>query len=160
VARRYIFDSPEPYSYEVSTILLIWCFVLSVAALQWQERHIRGDFVLSRLPKNAQYFIDHLLAPLLGLLCGVLLCWKGIPSAMFSLSIHEVSSSVWKEPIFPVKIMIPIGFGMLCLVLVYQVYKGFAGWPASIRANRKASGPGLAAKPPESSSVEEGTHGS
>ncbi len=127
VARRYIFHNPEPYSYEVSTILLIWCFVLSVAALQHQKRHIRGDFVLSRLPKSVQYFIDNLLAPTLGLLCAFILCWKGIPGAMFSLSIGEVSSSSWKEPIFPVKIVIPVGFGMLCIIIIYQIYEGFAG---------------------------------
>jgi len=127
VARRYLFHDPEPYSYEVSTILLIWCFVLSVAALQYQKRHIRGDFLLSRLPKSVQYFIDNLLAPILGLLCAFILCWKGIPGAMFSLSIGEVSSSSWKEPVFPVKILIPIGFGMLCIVTIYQIYEGFAG---------------------------------
>jgi TRAP-type C4-dicarboxylate transport system permease small subunit len=127
VARRYIFHNPEPYSYEVSTILLIWCFVLSVAALQYQKRHIRGDFLLSRLPKNVQYFIDYLLAPILGLLCAFILCWKAIPGAMFSLSIGEVSASSWKEPIFPTKIVIPIGFGMLCIVIIYQIYEGFAG---------------------------------
>ena len=140
VGRRYLLRSPEPYSYEVCTILLIWCFVLAMAAIQMQQRHIRGDFVLSRLPRKVQYVIDYLLAPLLGLLCAVLLTWKGIPGATFSLSIGEVSSSAWKEPVFPVKIVIVIGYGFLALVTLYQVYRGFARLRSQMSGQK--SGPG------------------
>ena len=31
VGRRYLLHSPEPYSYELSTILLVACVVLAVA---------------------------------------------------------------------------------------------------------------------------------
>jgi len=156
VGRRYFAHNPEPYSYEVSTILLIWCFVLSMAAVQFQERHIRGDFVLNRLPKMAQYVIDQMLAPVLGLMCAVLLTWRAIPGAMFSLSLGEVSPSAWKEPVFPVKIMIPIGFGILCVILVYQVYRGFAGLRSHLAARSGGeNGPGQT----PGASAEEGPDG-
>jgi TRAP-type mannitol/chloroaromatic compound transport system permease small subunit len=124
VARRYLLHNPEPYSYEISMILLLWCFVLSVAALQKQERHLRGDFVLSHLPQRFQFFINRILSPLLAVFCSVMLVWKGWNAALFSLRIGELSMSSWAEPIFPVKIMIPIGYAFLLMVALMQLFQG------------------------------------
>jgi TRAP-type mannitol/chloroaromatic compound transport system permease small subunit len=124
VARRYFLHSPEPYSYEISMMLLLWCFVLSVAALQKQERHLRGDFILSRFPPGLQFFINHILAPGLAVLCGLMLVWKGWAAAMFSLRIGELSMSSWAEPIFPVKLLVPVGYGVLLIVAFMQFFQG------------------------------------
>jgi TRAP-type mannitol/chloroaromatic compound transport system permease small subunit len=124
VARRYLLHDPEPYSYEISMMLLLWCFVLSVGALQKQERHLRGDFILSRFPRRLQYFINHILSPGLAVLCSSLLVWKGWEAAMFSWRIGERSMSSWAEPISPVKILIPLGYGILFLVAVMQLLQG------------------------------------
>jgi TRAP-type mannitol/chloroaromatic compound transport system permease small subunit len=124
VARRYFLHNPEPYSYEISMMLLVWCFVLSVAALQKHERHLRGDFILSRFPPRLQFFINHILSPGLAVLCSVVLVWKGWEAAMFSLRIGELSMSSWAESIFPVKILIPVGYSILCLVALMQLFKG------------------------------------
>lgn len=124
VVRRYVMHSPEPYSYEIGVMMLLWCFVLSVAELQRQERHLRGDFVLSRLPQSFQFLINRILAPLLALLCSAVLAWKGWDAAMFSLRIGERSISSWSEPLFPVKLMIPVGYGFLFIVAISQFIQG------------------------------------
>jgi TRAP-type C4-dicarboxylate transport system permease small subunit len=124
VARRYLMHNPEPYSYEVGMMMLLWCYVLSVAELQKQERHLRGDFILSRLPRGFQYFVNRILAPMLAVLCSAALTWKGWDAAMFSLRIGERSISYWSEPLFPVKIMIPVGYGFLFIVAAFQLFQG------------------------------------
>ncbi|MBN2319951.1 MAG: TRAP transporter small permease [Acidobacteria bacterium] len=124
VARRYILNNPEPYSYEISMMLLLWCFVLSVAALQKQQRHLRGDFILNRLPRNVRFFVNAILSPLLALLCGAVLAWKGWEAAMFSLKIGERSMSAWSEPLFPVKAVIPVGYAFLFIVALAQFIQG------------------------------------
>jgi TRAP-type mannitol/chloroaromatic compound transport system permease small subunit len=124
VARRYLLHNPEPYSYEISMMLLLWCFVLSVAALQKQERHLRGDFILSRLPHRCRLFIQHILSPLLAVMCGAMLVWKGSEAAVFSLKIGELSMSSWSEPLFPVKAIIPVGYGFLLIVALMQLFQG------------------------------------
>jgi len=43
---------------------------------------------------------------------------------MFSLRIGERSMSSWAEPLFPVKVMIPIGYGFLFLVAISQLFQG------------------------------------
>ena len=62
----------------------------------------------------------------MGLFFAFLLTWKGVEVALFSLEIGEVSSSSWGEPIFPIKLMVPVGYALLFLVLLTRIYSGFA----------------------------------
>jgi TRAP-type C4-dicarboxylate transport system permease small subunit len=126
VVRRYIFDSPEPYSYELSMVFMVWSFIFAVAALERQRRHIRVDFVSGRLPAKGQGILLDIIAPILGLFYCSLLTWQGWQVAMFSLSIDEVSSSAWAIPLFPVKILVPVGYGLLCLVILTILFHGVA----------------------------------
>ncbi len=124
VTRRYLFRSPEPYSYELSMMFLLWTFVLAVAWLEKQDSQLRVDFFVVLLPKIIRNFLLRILSPLLGLVfCGVL-TWEGFRVAMYSLGISEKSMSVWAVPLFPVKIIIPIGYGLLCLVLIVKIIRG------------------------------------
>jgi TRAP-type C4-dicarboxylate transport system permease small subunit len=124
VVRRYLLHNPEPYSYELGMMMLLWCYVLSVAEVQKQERHLRGDFILSRLPQGFQYFISRILTPMLAVFCSAMLAWKGWDAALFSLRIGERSISSWSEPLFPVKIMIPAGYAVLFVVAIVQLLQG------------------------------------
>ena len=126
VVRRYAFNSPEPYSYEISTMFLLFSFVFAISAVERLGRHIRVDFVSSHLPENAQHIIVNIIAPLMGLFFAFMLTWKGVEISLFSLKIGEVSSSSWREPLFPIKLMVPVGYTLLVLVLLARIYKGFA----------------------------------
>ena len=136
VVRRYAFNSPEPYSYEISTMFLLFSFVFAISAVERLGRHIRVDFVSSRLPESAQHVIVNIIAPIMGLFFAYILTWKGIEVSLFSLQIGEVSSSTWREPLFPIKIMVPVGYTLLVLVLLARIYKGFA----SLKSNQKKMG--------------------
>jgi TRAP-type C4-dicarboxylate transport system permease small subunit len=126
VIRRYAFNRPEPYSYELSVIFLLWCFIFAVAELEKQGRHIRVDIIISHLPQVAQNILLNIVTPVVGLFVCVLLTWRGWTTAWYSLRIDEVSSSVWAEPFFPIKIIIPIGYGLLCLILLTKLSHGIA----------------------------------
>ena len=135
VVRRYVFNSPEPYSYEISTMFLLFSFVFAISAVERLSRHIRVDFVSSRLPERTQHIIINVIAPIIGLFFAFMLTWKGLDVSLFSLKIGEVSSSTWREPLFPIKLMVPIGYAMLILVLLTRIYKGFA----SLKGDTKKS---------------------
>ena len=124
VFRRYALNSPEPYSYELSTMFLLFSFVLAVACVERYNRHIRVDFVSSRVPEIIEFIILNILGPIAGLFVAVMFTWKGFDVAVYSLQIGEVSSSTWGVPLFPIKIVIPIGYGMLVLVLLSKLYFG------------------------------------
>lgn len=131
VVRRYVFNSPEPYSYEISTMFLLFSFVFAISAVERLGRHIRVDFISSRLPENVQHVILNIIAPIMGILFAFILTWKGVEVSLFSLKIGEVSSSTWREPLFPIKIMVPVGYTLLFLVLITRIYKGFAALKGS-----------------------------
>jgi TRAP-type C4-dicarboxylate transport system permease small subunit len=126
VFRRYFLHSPEPYSYEISTMFLLWSFVLAVAAVERYDRNIRVDFVSNRVPDRTRHFILSIVAPVAGLFVCSMFAWQGFTAAMYSLKIGAVTMTAWKVPLFPIKIVIPIGYIVLCLVLIVKLYFGVA----------------------------------
>ena len=124
VLRRYAFNAPEPYSYEMNVVFMLCSFVFAVSAVEAQDRHIRVDFVSNRVSEIGQQIILSIIAPMMGLFCCLLLVWKSLDNALFSLSLGEVSSSVWKIPLFPVKLVVPIGYALLGIVLIGRIYRG------------------------------------
>jgi TRAP-type mannitol/chloroaromatic compound transport system permease small subunit len=133
VGRRYLIHSPEPYSYEMSTVLLVACVVFSLAALQRHKRHLRVDFIANFLPRTLQEVLTDILTPVLGLFFVVVVTWKSWENAFYSMSIGETSQSSWEEPLFPIKFLVPIGMGLLCLVLAVQLTRGIAALARSIK---------------------------
>lgn len=124
VLRRYLFNSPEPYSYELSTMFLLWTFVLAIAHLEKLDGHLRVDFFVVILPERLKLFLLNVISPLLGLVFCSVLTWEGLKVALYSLEIGERSMSVWAVPLFPIKIIIPLGYGLLCIVLVLKIIRG------------------------------------
>jgi TRAP-type C4-dicarboxylate transport system permease small subunit len=124
VIRRYLFKSPEPYSYELSCIFLIFTFVLAVSTVERENLHIRVDFISNLFSQTVQKILLQIVFPLMGLSVCFFLTWKGLDNALASFSVDERSLSVWKEPLFPVKIVIFIGYAMLFLVLLAKIYRG------------------------------------
>jgi TRAP-type C4-dicarboxylate transport system permease small subunit len=123
VARRYVFKSPEPYSYELSMMLLLWTFVLALAYLEKLDGHLSVDFFVVLLPKKIRDFFLNIIGPLLGFIFCAVLTYEGWIVTMYSLDIGEKSMSVWAVPLFPVKIIVPIGYGLLCIVLLLKILR-------------------------------------
>ena len=137
VVRRYALNSPEPYSYEISTMFLLFSFVFAISAVERLDRHIKVDFISSHLPELAQHIILNIIAPLMGLFFAFMLTLQGFETSLFSLKIGEVSSSSWREPLFPIKLMVPIGYALLILVILGRLYKGFASLKAIMKKRQE-----------------------
>lgn len=137
VTRRYALNDPEPYSYQISTIFLVACVVLAIAGVQRLGRNLRVDFVASRLPEGVQDILFNIVGPMLALFYVVILTWQGWDTAWYSLQIGETSQSAWEEPLWPTKIVVPIGAGLLCLVLLAQLSRGVASLIQRIKKMRE-----------------------
>jgi TRAP-type C4-dicarboxylate transport system permease small subunit len=122
--RRYAFNSPEPISYEFSCIFLLIGFVLAVPALEIQGRFIRCDILIGLFPKDARDIIGGIISPIAGLAFFGVVTWVSWGDAWHALQIGQVSQSAWPVPLFPIKLSIPIGYGLLCLILVGRLYQG------------------------------------
>jgi TRAP-type C4-dicarboxylate transport system permease small subunit len=128
VVMRYFFRRPEPISYEICTIFLLWTFILAISAVERLNEHIRADIFIQYAPERIRNFLNNLIGPFLGLIFSVILTWQGWRVAMYSLKINEKSMSVWGEPLFPVKILIPICYGLMVLVLINKFYRNIASY--------------------------------
>ena len=124
VVRRYVLDNPEPYSYELSPMLLVVGIVLAIPYIQRVGRHLRVDILAGRFPEGVQTVLLNILVPLLAIFYLGLMTWHSWADAMHSLEIGEKTYTAWAPPMFPIKIWVPIGVGLLCLVLFAQLCRG------------------------------------
>jgi TRAP-type mannitol/chloroaromatic compound transport system permease small subunit len=139
VVCRYIFRSPEPYSYEISTIFLCVGTVLTFAGLQRHKRHLRVDFLTNYLPQKVQLFLLDILGPLIGMFFVGIICWKSWEGAIYSFGVNELSTSIWQEPVWPIRFIIPISMFWLILTLVCQLVHGIINITGGAKSPVKAT---------------------
>jgi TRAP-type C4-dicarboxylate transport system permease small subunit len=124
VFRRYAINRPEHYSYEIAIFCLIASVCLSLAYIQRQGRNLRVDFVANRFSPIVQNTLLHIVVPLIALFYLVPLIWKSWGDAWYSLSIGQRTYSAWAPPMGPMKLFIPVGAALLCLVLIAELIHG------------------------------------
>jgi len=122
--RRYVFNAPEPVSYEFSKMFLLLSFVLALAAVEKQDRFLRCDLLLERFPERVRHAVSNILSPILGIIFFGIITWISFGDAVRALEIDQHSLSSWPVPLFPIKLAIPIGYGFLCLVLLIRLVLG------------------------------------
>ena len=120
--RRYIFASPEPYSYEISCTLLLTCVAFAFAGAQRRGQNIKMDVFVVRLSPKKQLLLS-IFSSVLGLIFCAVFLWESWSSAWYVLQIGRVSDSVLRVPLFPVMVTVPIGVFFLFLVLIGQLHR-------------------------------------
>jgi TRAP-type mannitol/chloroaromatic compound transport system permease small subunit len=126
VVKRYAFHAPDPIAYELSTMFLLFCGVLAVAGVEKLDQNVRNDLIASRFPSMMKVIVLSTIFPLLALIfCGVL-TWKSLDNALYALNIGQVSQSTWRLPLAPIKLVIPFGYTLLCIVLIGKICRGVA----------------------------------
>lgn len=122
--RRYVFQSPEPVSYELSKMFLLLSFVLAIAAVEMQNRFLRCDLLLERFPGRFRNAVSNILSPILGTIFFGAITWISASDTLRAFSIDQHSQSSWPIPLYPIKLAIPLGYGFLCVVLLLRLVRG------------------------------------
>lgn len=125
VVMRYIFKNPDPYAYEISYIIMLACVVFSIAQTQRLGRHLRVDIFDRYIPERIRGIIMNIVTPVVGLFLCVPLVWKSWGQAWFALQSGQTTATTG-IPVFPMMLTIPIGTGLLCLVLIAQIVRYLA----------------------------------
>jgi TRAP-type C4-dicarboxylate transport system permease small subunit len=128
VVMRYFFRRPEPISYEIATICMLWAFLFGISYVEWKGINIKADIFTPFMPKALVRFLQTVVSHFFALIYCSILTWKGWTTSMYSYSIGERSMSVWQEPLFPIKVMVPIGYFLLCLVIIRNISHGIASY--------------------------------
>ena len=123
VFTRYVLRNPDPYTYEIDSILMVACVLFAIAYTQKLGRHLRIDLLDKYYSATAKEILLEVISPLIGLTFCVVLTWKTGESALNALQNAEITRSSWIIPTFPIRLLIPIGTGLLCLILVAQILR-------------------------------------
>ena len=108
---RYTFNMPISGTLEISEQSVVIITFLCFAYTGMQNRHIRTNAILRRLPPSFRSFAD-ILATCLMLLILSFLIWQTSIEAWNSLSIHETRMGLIEVPIYPTKIAVSIGLSV------------------------------------------------
>jgi TRAP-type C4-dicarboxylate transport system permease small subunit len=125
VVMRYVFRNADPYAYEITYILMLACVVFSIAHTQRLGRHLRIDILDRFFSETVRGIIVNVAGPIVGLVFLVPLVWKTWEKAWLALQSGQVTSTTG-IPTFPMMVAIPVGAGLLCLVLIAQILRYLA----------------------------------
>lgn len=128
VISRYWVGSPKVWTGELALLIFGGYAIIGGGYLHAERLHVNVDIFYGRFSLKQKALVDVITWPLFLLFVGVLL-WKGFDVASDAITRHEESKSLWKAPLWPVKILIPIA----ALLLLLQ---GFVRLWADIRILR------------------------
>lgn len=115
VLLRYLFNAPTVWTNELSQMLFGSYVILSGGYILLGGGHVNVDILYSRFSRRTRAGLDVITSVLFFLFAGMLLVYGG-SLAFESLGLWEHSESAWNPPIYPVKLMIPLG----ALLLIFQ----------------------------------------
>ncbi|MBN1382790.1 MAG: TRAP transporter small permease subunit [Deltaproteobacteria bacterium] len=114
VTRRYVFNAPTVWGNELTQLIFAVYVVLSGGyVLRWGA-HVNVDILYSHFSTRNKAYVDIVTSFLFFLFCGMMLIYGG-SLAWESISIWERSNSAWRPPLYPFKMMIPLGAMLLLL---------------------------------------------
>ena len=109
VIARYVFHRPTLWASDLAQMFLGAYIILGGAFTLLHKGHVSMDILYIKLTPRKRAVVDLFTSILLFIFCGVFL-WQGTKYGLASLSALETSSNrAWPVPIWPVKMLIPIG---------------------------------------------------
>ena len=114
VAFRYLFNAPTVWTNELSQMLFGIYAVMSGGYIMAHRGHVNVDLLHAHLAPRKRAVLD-IITSVLFFIFTLALLWFGIDVASESIASWETSYSAWNPPVWPVKLAIPIGTGLLVL---------------------------------------------
>jgi TRAP-type mannitol/chloroaromatic compound transport system permease small subunit len=124
--RRYAFNDPSIWAYDVSYMLYGTTFMLGAAVTLRYRGHIRTDLFFAKWPPRTQAAVDltfYILFFFPGL---ALFLWAGFDKAWHAFQIGEQAmASPWRPLLWPFRAVIPLCALLLMLQGVSEVLKNW-----------------------------------
>lgn len=139
---RFGFNYSSNAFLEVQWYLFAAVFLLCAPYTLQKNEHVRIDVLSGRLSARGLAVVDIIgtlffLLPMVGIVL-----WLSIPLVIESMRINEMSPNAGGLLRWPVKILLPIGFGLLALQGLSELIKRFAFLAGLIEdPNKKDKGP-------------------
>ncbi|MBN1190323.1 MAG: TRAP transporter small permease subunit [Dehalococcoidales bacterium] len=124
VFMRYALNSPQAATYEFSAMFLLFCGVLAVAGVEKLRLNVKNDLISSRFPYRFKLILSSTLFPIMAMVFCSLLIWKSWENAVYALQIGQISQSAMALPLGPIKLVVPICYSFLFIVLIGEIVEG------------------------------------
>ena len=124
VALRYFFNRPIFGGYEVTQSMMGVVVALALAYTAVEKGHIRVDVLVSRLRQRGQAIIGSFMG-LLSIALVSLITWQNILYIKEAIDGWVITASL-HIPIFPLFIVLTMGFALLWLVLLADFVESLA----------------------------------
>lgn len=126
VMMRYAFNKPTIWGFEVTIFLYGVHFILGYAYCDVLGGHVRVDVVTMRLSSKTKAVLECfalliLFFPFMTML--TIWVWK---FALMSVGMKELNSTSWAPPIYPIKVLMAVGFTFLLLQGVSHLIKNLS----------------------------------
>ncbi|MFC1964699.1 TRAP transporter small permease subunit [Chloroflexota bacterium] len=114
VAGRYLFNHPFAWTNEIVTYFFALLVLPAGAWALVDDSHIRVDVLYGLLSPRKKAIINAVMSPLFIIFAGGLL-WSSSAAFGRSLETLELSGTMWNVPLYPVKMLVPIGAFLLLI---------------------------------------------
>jgi TRAP-type mannitol/chloroaromatic compound transport system permease small subunit len=124
VVMRYIFNSPTSWSMEMTQFLFCTMVVLGGGWNLFTGSHVNVDIIYNRFGIRTRATIS-ILTSLLLFVFLFLVFRQNLLAALQSLAWRETSASGWNPPLYPIKLIIPLGVLFLLLQSIAMFVRYF-----------------------------------
>lgn len=114
VIMRYAFNAPTIWVNELSSYLLVAMGFLAGAWVLFNDEHVNVDIIRRRFSPRKGAIVDLVTYLFFFLFVGIML-WQGSRLTGQSIAWKEHSDSAWAPYLWPIKLTIPVGAGLILL---------------------------------------------
>jgi len=118
---RFFFNAPTIWANEASSYLLLVMVFMGAAYALKERAHIRIDFVVIRLPRHIQDWLQ-VYSSIAFLIFTGILCWFTGAIFLETVRFSETSRSLWDPPLAPWQVWLPLGLAIISLLLILNIY--------------------------------------
>ncbi|MCF8108176.1 MAG: TRAP transporter small permease subunit [Desulfohalobiaceae bacterium] len=114
ILMRYVFHLPTVWVSESMVVGSGLTYVLGAAWTLQERRHVKIDLIYAHLTHRQRAVIDCITFVFFALYLGIFF-WAATEYARRSVMVLETSGSAWDPPVYPIKIALAAGVGLLLL---------------------------------------------
>jgi len=122
VIARYIFNAPTIWADEISGYLLVGIVFLGLGYGLETGAHISVDLIIDMLSPKKHHSV-HLATDILTLLIVIMFTWESFVVVLRSYNEGKIALSLLLTPLYLPQLLIPIGFAVLCLQLILEIFQ-------------------------------------
>lgn len=124
VVLRYGFNSPTHWAHEITCSIFAAYSVIGGGYALLLNQHIRSDVIYARFSERGKAICDLIAFPLLFVLL-ILIFIQGFNMALSSTLARETTCTMFRSPLYPVKICIPLAALLMLLQTLALAIRNF-----------------------------------